>query len=84
MGITKNDLSILAPGEGAFDITPNDSDYIPVTRGVYVGGSGTLHVLMAAGQEVTFTALAAGVVHPLRVIRVYQTGTAATSILGVL
>jgi hypothetical protein len=84
MSINRNDLTILAPGEGAFAITPNDSDFIPVTRGVYVGGSGTLHVIMAGGQEVTFTALAAGVVHPLRVIKVFATSTAATSILGIL
>jgi hypothetical protein len=71
------------PGTRAVAITPSDSADIAVTRGVYVGGSGTLKVDMADGTTVTFTALAAGVIHPIQVKRVYSTGTAATNILGI-
>lgn len=67
----------------AFDITPNDdADLEFETRGVYIGVSGDLHVTMAGGGEVTFTELAGGIVHPLRVHRVHATGTTATNILG--
>ena len=68
----------------AFDVTPDDAADLTIeTRGVYIAASGDLHVLMAGGGEITFTGLAAGVVHPLRVRRVYATGTTATGIVGV-
>jgi len=71
------------PADHAFDITAddiNDLDY--VTRGIYVGGSGDLKVDMVGGETVTFLTIAAGVIHPLRVRRVYSTGTTATGIIG--
>ncbi|MGA9772357.1 MAG: hypothetical protein WBV94_25210 [Blastocatellia bacterium] len=75
--------SLNSPANHAFAITPADSaDIAQVTRGLYVGGAGNVKVDMAGGETVTFTGLAVGVVHALRVKRVYQTGTTATSILG--
>lgn len=72
-----------SPANHAFAITPADgSDLDHVTRGIYVGGAGNLKVDMAGGETVTFTGLAVGVVHALRVKRVYLTGTTATAILG--
>ena len=68
----------------AFVITPdNTTDLALPTRGLYVGGSGTVKVDMADGTTVTFTGLAAGVIHPIRAKRVYATGTTASGILGV-
>lgn len=68
-----------------FAITKNDSaDLAFVTRGIYVGGSGDLAVILDADSSaVTFVGLAAGVIHPLAVKRVMSTGTTATSIVGV-
>jgi len=75
---------VSAPAEGAADITPNDSaDLSITTRGIYVGASGDLKVDTAGGDTVTFVDIAAGVIHPIRVQRVYSTGTTATDIIGV-
>lgn len=75
---------IQAPGKGAFSITASDSDDLSqVTRGIYVGTSGNLAVIMADDTEVTFNSLSAGIVHPLRVKRVKSTSTTASNILGI-
>lgn len=67
----------------AVSVTPNDADLIRPTRGVYVGATGTLKVTMSDGSDVTFNSIAAGVVHPLSVKRVFATGTTATGIVAV-
>lgn len=73
-----------SPASAAFAITPADgADLAYVTRGIYVGVSGDLKVDMANGTTVTFVGLAAGMIHPIRAKRVYDTGTDATSIVGV-
>lgn len=72
----------IIPAERASSVTPNDSTNFEPTRGIYAGASGDLHVLMANGDEATFVGLAAGVVHPLSVVRVYSTSTTATGILA--
>lgn len=75
---------LIDPAERGFSITPNDSaDLTVTTRGLYVGVSGDVKVDLVSGDTVTLVALAAGVIHPLRVRRVYSTGTAATDIIGV-
>ncbi len=73
-----------SPGEHAFAVTPSDSvDLTYVTRGIYVGATGTLKVTMLGGEAVTFTGLAAGVIHPIRASRIWATGTSATTILAI-
>jgi hypothetical protein len=73
------------PAVSAFAITPSDTNNLPhLTRGIYVGGSGDLKVSMAGGGgTIVFVGLAAGMVHPLRVEKVFQTDTDATNIIGV-
>lgn len=68
----------------AFEITEDDDAVIsPPTRGIYLGGAGNLVVVLAGDSApVTFTALAAGVIHPLQVIKVMEAST-ATAIVGV-
>ena len=68
-----------------FAITKNDSsDLAFVTRGIYVGVTGDLAVILDADSSaVTFVGLAAGIIHPLAVKRVMSTNTTATSIVGV-
>ena len=71
-----------APGTAAFAITPNDSaDLANVTRGLLLGAAGNVKVDMLESGTVTL-ALAAGIIHPLRVKRVYAAGTTATGIIG--
>lgn len=76
---------VTGPAVHAVAITPNNStDLVTATRGVYVGVSGDLKVDMVGGETaITFTGLAAGVIHPLRVTRIYATGTTATNIVSV-
>lgn len=76
---------IESPARSAFAITPNDgADVANVTRGLYVGVSGDVSIILAGDSAaVTFVGLAAGVIHPIRAKRVRATGTTATSIVGV-
>lgn len=78
------------PAEHGVEITPHDTlatflstnTGFKTTRGVYVGTSGDLTVVLAGGEEVTFADAPAGY-HPLRVDQVKSTGTTATDIVAV-
>ncbi len=52
------------------------------TRGVLVGVSGNLNVIMADGTTALLKAVTAGVVHPLSVKRIKATSTTATDIVA--
>jgi hypothetical protein len=72
-----------SPAYTGFSVTPNDStDLTEVTRAVYVGASGAVSVVMASGQTVTFAAVAASTLLPIRVRRILATGTTATNLVG--
>ena len=63
-------------------VTPSASTELDfVTRAIYVGGDGNLVVVNAAGTEVTFTAVPAGTILPIRTTRVDDSST-ATSIVA--
>ena len=64
------------------DVTPNDSTDLtnPATRGLWVGGAGTVKIDAVGGGTVTFTAVAAGTWLKVAAKRVYSTGTSATLI----
>lgn len=67
-------------------VTPSDStDLTTPGRGVCFASIGALKVTMVNGDVVTFPSgtLAAGVIHPLQVQRVWATGTTATNIMVV-
>lgn len=71
--------------EPAYDmasVTPNDTGRIDPTRGLYIGGAGNVKVDTAAGTTVTLNSAAAGSILPIRVRRVYNTGTTATNIIA--
>lgn len=77
--------SLDSPAQKAFAITPDDNNDLPITtRALYTGKGGTLVCILADDSaEVTFTALPAGQVLPIRVRRVRATGTtAAMDLLG--
>ena len=72
-------------------VTPSDTVNIPslasattVNNGcvLYVAGAGDLKVKTAGGDEVTFTGILAGTFLPVQVVRVFATGTTATTVLA--
>ena len=72
------------PAKRFFAATPsNTADLAFVTTALYVGGAGDVTVRAdGSTQNVTFTAVPAGSVLPIRVARVMATGTTATNIVG--
>ena len=79
-------VQMIDPAVEAFEVTPNDAeDLTQVTRGLLVGTEGNVTVTMKSiGSGPVTLFLAAGVVHPLRVKRVFATGTAASGIVGLV
>lgn len=72
-----------SPADFAASVTPSDSaDIATASRGLYVGGTGDMAVTMLSGGSVTFKAVPAGSILPIRVSRVLVTGTTATSIVA--
>jgi len=66
----------------AFSVSPDDGADLPsATRALYVGSAGNLRVSLVSGDIVTFQNLAQGW-HPVRVARVWATGTTASAIVG--
>ncbi len=75
--------SLTSPIRSAQSVTPNDTgDLTVLPRALYVGVGGDLHVTMAGGQEVTYAAVPAGTLLPVRAARVWATGTEASAILA--
>ena len=73
------------PAANAEAITPADSDLTEFTRSVYVGGVGNLSVQMAdtkGDSIVTFIAVPAGSILPIRVKQIRSTSTTATNIVA--
>ena len=75
-------LVLSSPITGAAAVTTNDATDLPeVTLALYIGTAGTLKVTMMDGSVVSYAAVTAGR-HPLRVKRVWATGTSATGIVA--
>lgn len=71
------------PAAAAYSITPDDAvDLAVATRGLLLGAGGNVKVDMLSSGTITLIGLASGIVHPLRVKRVYANGTTATGIIG--
>ncbi len=76
----------------SFDAPPTDgvavtkSDSVDVVGGpfrcLYVGGAGDVAVVMLSGTVLTFVAVPAGSILPVRGSRVNSTNTSATSIVA--
>lgn len=70
-----------SPATGLAEITPNDTaDLVNVSRALNVSGDGTVRVTTLDGTIATIY-IAAGITFPVRVTRIWQTGTAATGIV---
>lgn len=70
-------------------VTPSNTVNIPAVTGgtnngcvLYIGGTGNLKVLTIGGDEVTFVGVPGGSFIPVNVLRVFSTGTTATSIVA--
>lgn len=72
-----------APAGSAAAITPdNSTDLTDTTRAIYVGTAGDLTVDMEDdGTNVTFQNVPVGIL-PIRVTRVYATGTGASDLVA--
>lgn len=79
----KQAVSATAPAIVAVPVTPNDgADLSEYYRALYIGVGGDLTCQMNDDTQVTFVAVPAGSVLPVRVKRVLATGTTADSIVG--
>lgn len=66
-----------------FNFTPNDGADLPNdTRGLIVGVAGNIKITDDTGATDTF-ALPAGGPYPVRIRRVWATGTTATDLVGI-
>ena len=75
-------MSLSSPAVEAADVTPSDTQDLPVTtRALWVGGAGDVAVRMAGGTDNVFVNVSG--LLPIRVDRVRATGTTAASIVAV-
>ncbi len=82
---SRNLPSLISPATAAFPVTPDDTlDLSEITRAVYIGAGGALSVRMLSGDTVTFSGVLAGSMLPLRIDRVFATGTTASGIVGLV
>jgi hypothetical protein len=76
-------VNYTSPAVGGAAITPSDTaDLSKAARALYVGGSGNVKVITIDGSVLTFTAVPGGTVLPVRVRRVFNTDTTATSLIA--
>ena len=79
---TDHESSLGSPAGGISSITPNDAvDLASATRGLNVSVGGFVRVTTVSGEIGTLY-VAPGIAFPIRVIRVWATGTDATDIKG--
>lgn len=69
---------VVAIGAGA------DADMAKPCRGIYVGVGGTVKITDMAGNAVSFVGVPAGTFMPVGAVRIWATGTTATSIVALL
>ena len=73
-----------SPGYSAAAVTPDDNtDLTTHARALWIGVAGNVKVTTSGGNAVTFTGAQAGSILPVRVARVWSTGTTATNITAI-
>jgi len=74
--------SLRDPVRNAETVVPDDaSDLSTVTRAIYVGLTGDIRATLVGGSDVTFRSLPVGW-HPIRVQKIWATGTTASDIVA--
>jgi hypothetical protein len=80
------DMGSITPSDTFVAVTPSDATAISAalgeTKGLYVGGAGNVVCIDCTNTAVTFTAVPAGTVLPVRTRRVNATNTTATAIVA--
>lgn len=72
-----------SPSKHAAAVTPsNSTDLEYASRALYVGSSGNVQITTVGGETVMLANINAGSLVPIRVSRVWSTGTTATNILA--
>lgn len=69
------------PGDAALITTSDTVTFNPSV--LYVGVGGNVRVLTAQGTDIVFSAVPAGFILPVQVIRVYATDTTASSMVRI-
>ncbi len=79
---SSHSVGLTAPVSEAAAVVPADDADLPfASRVLFVGSGGDLRVTLTGGRIVILRNLAAGW-HPLRVARIWATGTTATDIVA--
>lgn len=72
-----------SPASRAEEVSPHDTTALTrPSRALYIGTTGDLTVTTVAGDTVTFVAVPAGFLLPIRVTHVLDTGTDADDIVS--
>lgn len=75
-------VSLTSPANSLEEIAPNDNaDIATVTRAINVAVAGIVRVTTSAGQTGNVY-VGAGIMFPIRVTRIWSTGTTASGIVG--
>lgn len=75
--------SLTSPAIDGQAVMPSDTALLAqVSRAIYVGTAGDISAELASGTQVTFAAVPAGMILPLRLRRVRATGTSARDIVA--
>lgn len=79
----QSDSTAVRKASHAVAVTPSDTDNLAndADKGLYIGGTGAVHVTTSNGDDVTFAAVPVGIL-PVGVRRVHATGTTATNIIA--
>lgn len=74
---------LVAPAREGADIVPDDGKDLPaLPRAIWIGGGGSLSMVMADGGTVRLVGVPAGALLPLRPRRVRASGTSATYLVA--
>lgn len=77
--MTDNIFNLLSHPSNGAAVTPNDSADLPRLGILYIGTGGTLVIRTVGGDDVTLTNVPSGTFLPVRVRRVFATGTTASN-----
>lgn len=70
---------------GGFAITPSDTvNMLMPTKRIYVGGNGNIAAVMQSGDVLVFTSCLVGTFLDICAVRINNTSTTATNLIGLI